>query len=169
MVVLKTKREIEQMKKAGKIAANALHLAGRSISPGITTWDLDFMIREYIEKQGAKPSCLGYGGFPNSSCISINNEVVHGIPSKKRKVESGDIVSIDVSAFYNGFHGDTAYTFACGEVSDQARALLNGRHKKSGGWKQNRRYIFNDSRVCRGTQLLGGTRFCRSRSRCEAT
>ncbi len=124
MVVLKTKREIDQMKKAGKIAANALHLAGRSISPGITTWDLDFMIREYIEKQGAKPSCLDYGGFPNSSCISINNEVVHGIPSKKRKVESGDIVSIDVSAFYNGFHGDTAYTFACGEVSDQARALL---------------------------------------------
>ena len=124
MVVLKTKREIDQMKKAGKIAANALHLAGRSISPGITTWDLDFMIREYIEKQGAKPSCLGYGGFPNSSCISINNEVVHGIPSKKRKVESGDIVSIDVSAFYNGFHGDTAYTFACGEVSDRAHALL---------------------------------------------
>ncbi len=124
MVVLKTKREIDQMKKAGKIAANALHLAGRSISPGITTWDLDFMIREYIEKQGAKPSCLGYGGFPNSSCISINNEVVHGIPSKKRKVESGDIVSIDVSAFYNGFHGDTAYTFACGEVSDRACALL---------------------------------------------
>ncbi len=124
MVVLKTKREIDQMKKAGKIAANALHLAGRSISPGITTWDLDFMIREYIEKLGAKPSCLDYGGFPNSSCISINNEVVHGIPSKKRKVESGDIVSIDVSAFYNGFHGDTAYTFACGEVSDQARALL---------------------------------------------
>ncbi|MBR1779483.1 MAG: type I methionyl aminopeptidase [Clostridia bacterium] len=129
MVILKTEREIEQMKKAGTIAANAVHLAGKAIEPGISTLELDTIIRNYIESKGAKPSSLGYGGFPNSACISVNNEVIHGIPSKSKKIKSGDIVSIDVAAFYEGFHGDTAFTFTCGEVSKNAKSLLDATYE----------------------------------------
>lgn len=129
MVVLKTERELVQMKKAGLIAANALHTAGKAIEPGISTLELDTIIRKYIESKGAKPSCLGYGGFPNSACISVNNEVIHGIPSKDKKIKNGDIVSVDVAAFYEGFHGDTAYTFSCGEVSKNAKSLLEATYE----------------------------------------
>ena len=125
MVILKTDREIETMKKAGQIAARALQLAGKSIEPGINTLEIDSIIQKYIESQGAKPSFLGYGDFPNSSCISVNNVVIHGIPSEKTVLKNGDIVSIDVGAFFEGFHGDTAFTFACGSISSEAKALLD--------------------------------------------
>ncbi len=111
------------MKEAGRITGEALYLAGESIKPGMTTKQLDTIIRHHIEKCGAKPSFLGYGGFPGSACISINDEVIHGIPSS-RVIEDGDIVKVDVGAFYKGFHGDSANTFAVGNVSDEAKRLI---------------------------------------------
>ena len=90
----------------------------------MTTFELDKIIHDYIVKNGAKPSFLGYGGFPASACISINNQVIHGIPSKKVSIQEGDIVSIDVGAYIDGFHGDTAYTFAVGKISEEAQQLL---------------------------------------------
>jgi methionyl aminopeptidase len=124
MISVKSKAELEKMRRAGIIAGNALHFGGRSIKVGMTTYELDKIIHDYIVKNGAKPSFLGYGGFKGSACISINNEVIHGIPSKKRKICDGDIVSIDVGAYIDGFHGDTAYTFAVGNVSEEAKQLL---------------------------------------------
>ena len=99
MVILKTDREIEKMKDAGRIASKALELAGEAVEPGISTLEIDDIVRKYIESEGAKPSFLNYGGFPASACISVNNVVIHGIPSKKCIIKSGDIVSIDVGAF----------------------------------------------------------------------
>lgn len=113
------------MREAGLIAGRALKLAGESIKSGMTTKALDKIVHDYIIKCGAKPSFLNYGGFPASACISINNEVIHGIPSHKRRIQEGDIVSVDVGAEYNGFHGDTCATFACGKISDEAQALLD--------------------------------------------
>lgn len=125
MVVLKTSRELKAMREAGRISANALKLAGEAVEPGITTWEIDEIVRKYIEGQGAVPSFLGYGGFPASVCISVNNVVIHGIPSKKCVVKKGDIVSIDIGAHFNGFHGDNAWTLPCGDISEEARALLD--------------------------------------------
>lgn len=124
MIVLKTKRELDLMREACRISANALKLAGKAVEPGVSTWEIDNIVRKYIQEQGAKPSFLGYGGFPASACISVNNVVIHGIPSKKHILKCGDIVSVDVGAFIEGFHGDNAYTFACGDISKEARALL---------------------------------------------
>lgn len=124
MIVLKTSRELAKMREAGKISARALYLAGQAVEPGVSTFEIDTIVREYIEKQGATPSFLGYGGFPASSCISVNNVVVHGIPSKSSVLKAGDIVSIDIGAFYEGFHGDNAWTFPCGDISQEAAALL---------------------------------------------
>lgn len=124
MISVKSKSELEKMRKAGIIAGNALHFGGRSIKVGMTTFELDKIIHDYIVKNGAKPSFLGYGGFPASACISINNQVIHGIPSKKVRIQEGDIVSIDVGAYVDGFHGDTAYTFAVGKISEDAQQLL---------------------------------------------
>ncbi len=129
MIKLKTAREILAMKDACKISANALKLAGSLVKPGVSTLEIDTKVRKYIEGQGAKPSFLGYGGFPNSTCISVNDVVIHGIPSKKCVLKSGDIVSIDIGAFYAGFHGDNAYTFKCGQVSDEAQNLLNATYE----------------------------------------
>lgn len=112
------------MKEACVISARALQLAGEAIQPGVTTGEVDRVVRKYIESQGATPSFLGYGGFPASACISVNDEVIHGIPGK-RVIHAGDIVSVDVGAYYNGFHGDNAYTFAAGETSPEAQALLD--------------------------------------------
>ena len=125
MIVLKTSRELQIMKEACRISANALKIAGEAVQPGVSTLEIDTIVRKYIEKQGATPSFLGYGGFPNSACISVNNVVIHGIPSKKQILKEGDIVSIDVGAFYEGFHGDNAYTFACGSISREAQQLLD--------------------------------------------
>lgn len=114
-----------KMREAGRIAGRALQLAGQSIQPGMTTLELDKIVHDYIVGCGAYPSFLGLYGFPGSACISINDEVIHGIPSAKRKIKAGDIVSVDVGAHYNGFHGDNAATFACGKISAEAQALLD--------------------------------------------
>ena len=125
MIVIKTARELSKMRDAGRISSRALRLAGEAVEPGVTTLEIDTIVRKYIEEQGAKPSFLGYGGFPGSACISINNEVIHGIPSKKRVLKKGDIVSIDIGAYFEGFHGDNAWTFPCGEVSVEAQAIMD--------------------------------------------
>ena len=124
MVSIKSSTDLAKMREAGLIAGRALKLAGESIKPGMTTKALDKIIHDYIIGCGAKPSFLNYGGFPASACISINNEVIHGIPVHKRRIAEGDIVSVDVGAYYNGFHGDTCETFPVGKVSDEAKALL---------------------------------------------
>lgn len=123
MISLKSPRDIELMRRAGRLTAQARALAGSMIQPGITTKEIDTAVRKFIESHGAKPSFLNYGGFTGSACISINEEVIHGIPSS-RKLKDGDIVSIDVGAFLDGFHGDCAATFPCGKVSDEALRLI---------------------------------------------
>lgn len=124
MINVKSKSELEKMRKAGTITANALHYGGQQIKVGMSTYELDKIIHDYIVKNGAKPSFLGYGGFPGSACISINDEVIHGIPSKKRIIHDGDIVSIDVGAYIDGFHGDSAFTFPVGNVPEETLQLL---------------------------------------------
>ncbi len=123
MISLKSSREVDLMEQAGRIAARARALAGEMIAPGVTTGEIDRAVRQYIESQGATPSFLGYGGFTGSACISINDEVIHGIPGK-RKLKEGDIVSVDVGACIHGFHGDCAATYPCGKVSDEALRLI---------------------------------------------
>jgi len=124
MIELKNSDQLAIMKIAGRITGEALALAGEQVKPGVSTKHLDDIIRKYIEKCNARPSFLGYGGFPASACISINNQVIHGIPSKDVILEDGDLVKIDVGAYYNGYHGDSANTFACGNVSEEAKRLI---------------------------------------------
>ena len=124
MIQLKTPKQIEMMKTAGRITAEALLVAEEMIREGVTTKEIDDKINQYIKKCGAKPTFLGYGGFPGSACISINDEVIHGIPSHKRILKNGDIVKIDVGAMWNGFTGDSARTFPVGEISDEAKKLI---------------------------------------------
>ena len=123
LISLKSPREIEAMRKAGRITAQARALAGSMVKPGVTTLEIDKAVRRFIKECGAKPSFLGYGGFPGSACISVNDEVIHGIPGSRTLCE-GDIVSVDVGAFVDGFHGDCAATFPCGKVSDEALRLI---------------------------------------------
>lgn len=123
MIAIKNSRELAAMREACIISARALKLGGEAVEPGVTTAEIDRLIRKYIESQGAKPSFLNYGGFPASACISVNETVIHGIPDK-RVIKAGDIVSIDVGAYFNGFHGDNAATFGVGEISPEAAALL---------------------------------------------
>lgn len=111
------------MRAAGRITALARKAGADAVRPGVTTGEIDRIIRHTIERFGAKPSFLGYGGFPGSACISVNDEVIHGIPGK-RVLKVGDIVKIDVGAYVDGFHGDCACTVACGEISDEARRLI---------------------------------------------
>ena len=113
------------MKDACRISAEALRAAGEAVKPGISTLEIDTIVRQYIEKQGATPSFLGYGGFPASACISVNNVVIHGIPKPTTVLKDGDIVSIDTGACYRGYHGDNAYTFPCGSISAEAQRLLD--------------------------------------------
>lgn len=129
MVVVKNKRDLEAMKIACKISAQALKVGGEAVKPGISTYEIDKVIHDFIISQKAKPSFLGYGGFPASACISVNNEVIHGIPSKKVIIKEGDVVSIDVGAFIGGFHGDNAATFSAGEISVEAKNLLEATEK----------------------------------------
>ena len=117
MVIIKNSEQLQLMRKAGKITAEALLVARDAIRPGVSTKEVDTKIRHFIEKCGAVPSFLGYGGFPGSACISINQEVIHGIPSPRRIIEDGDIVKVDVGARYRGYNGDSARTFAVGRVS----------------------------------------------------
>ena len=129
MIQIKNKEQIAIMKEAGRITGEALLVARQHVREGISTYELDKLIREHIERSGAKPSFLGYAGFPGSACISINDEVIHGIPSKKRILCEGDIVKIDVGAYYKGFHGDSARTIPVGKVSDEAKRLIEATEK----------------------------------------
>lgn len=124
MISIKSKTDLAVMREAGRIAGGALKLAGESIRAGMSTLELDKIVHDYIVKCGATPSFKGYGGFPGSACISINDEVIHGIPRASKRIHEGDIVSVDVGACYKGFHGDTCATFPCGKISDEAKALL---------------------------------------------
>ena len=124
MIQLKNSAQISAMIEAGRITGEALLVAREHVREGISTKELDTLIRKHIEKCGAKPSFLGYCGFPGSACISINDEVIHGIPSEKKILREGDIVKIDVGAFYKGFHGDSARTIPVGKVSDEALKLI---------------------------------------------
>ena len=124
MIQLKNAAQIKAMREAGRITGEALLVAREHVREGVSTYELDQVIRHYIEKSGAKPSFLGLYGFPGSACISVNDEVIHGIPSKKRVIRAGDIVKIDVGAYYRGFHGDSARTIAVGKVSDTAQRLI---------------------------------------------
>lgn len=123
MIILKTASQTELMREAGKITGAALMLGGEMVKEGVTLKAIDKKIRTFIESHGAKPSFLGYAGFPASACISVNSEVIHGIPDD-RVLKNGDIVKIDVGAYYKGYHGDSANTFGVGEISPEAEKLI---------------------------------------------
>ena len=125
MIVLKSSRELELMKEACQISAEALMVAGEAVKPGVSTKEIDEIAYKFIKKHGATPNFLNYGGFPATACISINDEVIHGIPKADRILKEGDIVSIDLGAAKNGYNGDNAATFACGTVSDEAKRLMD--------------------------------------------
>lgn len=123
MITLKSDHEIAQMRRAGKITAAARALARDMVKPGVTTHQIDKAVYQFITSQGAKPSFLHYNGYPASVCVSVNDEIIHGIPGP-RVLREGDIVSVDVGAYIDGFHGDCAGTYPCGQVSDQALELI---------------------------------------------
>jgi methionyl aminopeptidase len=123
MIVLKTKRELTLMRDACRVSAGALKVAGEAVKPGVTTLEIDRIAYEFIIAHGAEPAFLNYGGFPATACISINDEVIHGIPSKERVIKEGDLVSIDLGAKLHGYVGDNAATFAAGRISPEAQRL----------------------------------------------
>lgn len=125
MIIIKTKAEIDKIEKADKIVAYVLdELLPKQIKPGVTTKELDIVAEEYIRSQGGVPGFKGYGGFPATLCTSINEQVVHGIPSKTKVLKNGDIISVDVGVVINGYNGDAARTFAVGEISEEDKKLL---------------------------------------------
>ena len=123
MITLKSSHEIQLMRQAGRITAAARALAGAMVAPGVSTREIDKAVYRFITSQGAVPSFLHYNGYPASVCISVNDEVIHGIPGH-RVLREGDIVSVDVGAYKDGFHGDCAATYPCGEISEEARRLI---------------------------------------------
>lgn len=123
MITLKSSKEIEWMRDAGKLSAEALSAVGEAVRPGITTLELDSVARRFIKKSGGEPSFLGYHGYPAAACVSVNDEIVHGIPGD-RVLKNGDIVSVDLGVKYKGYHGDNAKTFAVGTISEQAARLI---------------------------------------------
>ena len=125
MIQIKSAKDIASMMKACELSQQVLMYAGEIIKPGMSTWELDRQINEFITKRGGKVSFLGLYGFPGSACISVNEELIHGIPKKDKIIKDGDIVSVDVGACIEGFHGDNAYTFAVGEVKPEAKRLLD--------------------------------------------
>jgi len=124
MIELKTASQIEKMRVAGRLTRQALELAGSMIKPGVTTGEIDKAVHDFIIANGGTPSFLGYSGYPASVCLSVNEEVIHGIPGK-RVLREGDIVSVDVGAIVDGWHGDNAATFPCGKVSEDAQKLMD--------------------------------------------
>ena len=124
MIVIKNGQELECMRQACKITAAARALAGEMVRPGVSTKEIDKAVHDFIVSQGAKPSFLNYNGFPASSCISVNSVVIHGIPGNY-VLREGDIVSVDVGAYYKGFHGDCAATYPCGAISAEAQRLID--------------------------------------------
>lgn len=125
MIKIKTMAEIDAMRDACRIVKETLEVAERSIKPGMTTKDLDAILHEYIVSCGAIPSCLGYYGYPAATCICVDDMIVHGIPTDKQIIKEGQIVSVDLCAYYNGFHGDAARTFCVGEVSPEKKKLVD--------------------------------------------
>lgn len=125
MIQIKTSKEIEAMRPACQLSAEALRVAGEHIRPGVTTAEIDKAIYNYIVSHGGKPNFKGYGGFPGSACISVNDTVIHGIPSHTIVLREGDIVSIDTGAAIHGWNGDNATTFACGQVSERAQRIMD--------------------------------------------
>lgn len=124
MVTIKSNREIELMREAGRIVALAHQAVKESLRPGMTTYEIDQIVEKVIRDHDAIPSFKNYNGFPSAACVSVNEVVVHGIPSKSHKIKEGDIVSVDIGALYKGYHGDSAWTYACGEISLEAKKLL---------------------------------------------
>lgn len=124
MITLKSAHEIELMRRAGKITAAARAVARDMVKPGVTTQQIDKAVHKFITEQGAIPSFLHYNGYPASVCVSVNDEVIHGIPGP-RVLKDGDIVSVDVGAYIGGFHGDCAATYACGTISEEAQRLID--------------------------------------------
>ena len=124
MIAIKNERQLDAMRQACKITAAARALAGEMVRPGVSTRQIDKAVHDFIVAQGAKPSFLGYHGFPASTCISVNSTVIHGIPGGY-VLQDGDIVSVDVGAYYKGFHGDCAATFPCGQISADAQKLID--------------------------------------------
>lgn len=124
MITLKSSHEIDLMRRSGKITAAARALAGEMVKPGVTTREINDAVERFIRQQGAVPSFLHYNGYPASACISVNDEIIHGIPGK-RVLQEGDIVSVDVGAYIGGFHGDCAATFPCGRISPEAQRLID--------------------------------------------
>ena len=132
MISIKSDREIELMRRAGALTSQARALAGSMVKPGVSTLEIDHAVRDFIRSHGAEPSFLNYSGYPGSACISINEVVIHGIPDHRKLLE-GDIVSVDVGAYLDGFHGDCCGTFACGTISPEARRLIDV--VNAGGWE----------------------------------
>lgn len=125
MITVKNAEEIALMRKANEIVRDALLLVEEKIKPGMTTSQVDKIVHDYIVKCGAVPSFLGYEGYPGSACVSIDDEVVHGIPSPDRRIEEGQIVSVDIGSIYKGYNGDAARTFAIGKIDDEKRRLID--------------------------------------------
>ena len=123
-ITIKTQEQIEKMRIAGGILIDLIDILEEMIKPGITTVELDKVAEDFIRSRGAVPSFLGYGGFPNTLCTSVNEEIVHGIPGS-RKLKNGDIISIDMGAYINGYHGDCARTYGVGEISEESRKLID--------------------------------------------
>ncbi|MEA4973539.1 Methionine aminopeptidase 1 [bioreactor metagenome] len=123
-ITIKTQEQIEKMRIAGGILADLIEILKDMIRPGVTTNELDKVAEDFIRSRGAEPSFLGYGGYPNSLCTSVNEEIVHGIPGD-RKLKNGDIISIDMGAYINGYHGDCARTYGVGEISEEAQKLID--------------------------------------------
>lgn len=124
MIQVKSVKEIPKMIKAGELAAQALELAGKNAVAGISTWELDRIVNDFIVSKGGHSPCKGYGGFPGYNCFSVNEELIHGIPSKKKILKEGDIISCDIVAEYDGYMGDNTRTFRIGAVSDETERLL---------------------------------------------
>ena len=125
MVSIKSSREIELMRQAGRIVALAHQEVKNHIKPGVTTYEIDQIVERVILENDAKPSFKGYGGFPGSACTSVNEQVVHGIPSKEVVLQDGDIISVDIGAYYKGYHGDSAWTYAVGTICEDTKKLLD--------------------------------------------
>lgn len=123
-ITIKTQEQIEKMRIAGGILIDLIDILEEMIKPGITTGELDKVAEDFIRSRGAVPSFLGYGGFPNTLCTSVNEEIVHGIPGS-RKLKNGDIISIDMGSYINGYHGDCARTYGVGEISEESQKLIN--------------------------------------------
>ena len=124
MIRVKSEKEIDLMRESCKIVKETLEFVGSKVKAGMSTKEIDELVERYIRSSGAIPSCLGYGGFPASACVSVNEMVVHGIPDDETILKDGDVVSVDLCAYKNGFHGDAARTFCIGEVAHEVKQLV---------------------------------------------